>query len=120
MSRALSFIMANFRRDIGVTDLAALMGMSVWSFSRFFKRNSGISFTDYLTTIRIGHACKLLADTEIPVTDVCFEAGYANVSNFNRMFRAARGMTPSAYRRLAKHRIVTPLIAPALLSPPTI
>jgi AraC-like DNA-binding protein len=52
--------------------------------------------------LRIGRACKLLADSDMGVTDICFEIGYANISNFNRSFRQQRGMTPSAYRRLAR------------------
>ena len=105
MQQVLTHLVENFTQDIRLPDLARQLGMSEWAFSRFFKKNTGNSFTDYLTTLRIGFACKLLADTTRPVTDVCFEAGYANVSNFNRVFRAQRGMTPSAYRRLAQQRL---------------
>ena len=75
------------------------------TFSRFFKKNSGNSFIDHVTKLRIGRACKLLSDTEVPVTEICFQVGYLNISNFNRVFRAQRGMTPSAYRRLARRRM---------------
>lgn len=102
---ALAYILENFTRDICLPDLAGELGMSEWAFSRFFKKNRGSSFTDYVTTLRISYACKLLADTEMPVTDICFEIGYSNVSNFNRTFRSQRGMTPSAYRRLATQRV---------------
>ncbi len=79
--------------------------MSEWACSRFFKKNSGNSFTDYVAQLRVGHACKLLSETDLPVTDICFEVGYGNVSNFNRVFRLQRGLTPSAYRRLARNRV---------------
>jgi AraC-like DNA-binding protein len=102
---ALTYILANFTRDIHLPDLARRLNMSQWAFSRFFKKNSGNSFTDYVTTLRLGYACKLLADSEMPVTDICFEIGYANVSNFNRAFRSRRGMTPLGYRRLARQRV---------------
>ena len=104
VGEALTFIVENFRTDIRLGDLADRMGMSEWACSRFFKRNSGNSFTDYVARLRVGHACKLLAETEMPITDLCFEVGYNNVSNFNRTFRFQRGMTPSAYRRLARNR----------------
>jgi AraC-like DNA-binding protein len=101
---AIAFIRENFTRDLHLGEVAGLLGMSEWAFSRFFKRNSGSSFTDYLRTLRIGYACKLLADTDMPITDICFEIGYANVSNFNRNFHSQRGTTPSAYRRLSQQR----------------
>ncbi len=102
---AWTYILANFKRDIQLPDLARRLGMSEWACSRFFKKHSGNSFTDYVTTLRLGYACKLLADTDMPVTDICFETGYANVSNFNRIFRNRRAMTPLAYRRLARQRV---------------
>jgi AraC-like DNA-binding protein len=112
---ALGYILENFRRDIRLVDLAARMGMSEWACSRFFKKNSGNSFSDYVTILRIGAACKLLADSDMPITTICFEVGYANVSNFNRIFRAQRGMTPSAYRRLATQRRLVSPAAPRLV-----
>ena len=105
---ALAVVVEHFRRAIGLSDLARHLGMSDCACSRFFKRNSGNSFTDYVARLRVGHACKLLSETEMPVTDVCFEVGYGNVSNFNRVFRLQRGLTPSAYRRLARNRRLTP------------
>jgi AraC-like DNA-binding protein len=105
---AFAFVVENFRRDIRLTDLADHLGLSESACSRFFKKNSGNSFTDYVAQLRIGHACKLLSETGLPVTDVCFEVGYGNLSNFNRIFRQQRGLTPSAYRRLARNRRITP------------
>lgn len=101
---ASGFIVENFRTDIRLGDLACHLGMSEWACSRFLKKTCGNSFTDMLAQLRIGHACKLLSETDLPVTDVCFEIGYGNVSNFNRVFRLQRGLTPSAYRRLARNR----------------
>lgn len=113
---ALGYILDNFRRDIRLADLATRLGMSEWACSRFFKKNCGNSFSDYLTILRIGAACKLLADSDMPITAICFEVGYANVSNFNRIFRAQRGMTPSAYRRLAARRRLVSPVGPRLAS----
>ena len=57
-----------------------------------------------MTKLRISRACDLLANSGLPVTDVCYEVGYSNISNFNRNFRRQRGSTPTEYRRLAKRR----------------
>jgi AraC-like DNA-binding protein len=102
---ALTHIRENFTRDLALAELAGLLCMSEWAFSRFFKKNSGSSFTDYLRSLRVAYACKLLADTAMPITDICFEIGYANVSNFNRNFLRQRGMTPSSYRRMSQQRM---------------
>ena len=97
-----AYLVENFTQDIRLPDIARRFGMNEWTFSRRFQKNSGKSFTDYLTTLRLSQVCKLLADSEMPVTDICFEVGYTNVSNFNRAFRKARGMPPTLYRRLAR------------------
>ncbi len=115
VGKALSFIFDNFRRDIRLADLAGALGLSEWACSRFFKKNTGNSFTDYVTMLRLGDACKLLSSSDMSVTDICYEVGYANVSNFNRTFLRLRGLTPSAYRRLARNRKIS--IAPRISAP---
>ena len=107
VGEALSFIFENFRHDIRLADLAGALGLSEWACSRFFKKNTGNSFTDYVTMLRLGDACKLLSSSDMSVTDICYEVGYANVSNFNRTFLRLRGLTPSAYRRLARKRKIS-------------
>ena len=108
MCMALAFAVKNATADIRLSDLAAHLGMSEWACSRFFKRNTGNTFTDYVAQLRIGHACKLLSETDLTMTEICFEVGYRNLSNFNRSFRLQRSLTPSSYRRLARNRRVTP------------
>lgn len=111
VAAAFGFIVENFRRDIRLGDLADHLGMSEWTCSRFFKRHSGHSFTDHMAQLRVSHACELLSGTAMPVTEVCYEVGFGNVSNFNRLFRLQRGLTPSAYRRLARNRRPAPVTA---------
>ena len=108
MGVALAFVVKNATADIRLSDLAAHLGMSEWACSRFFKRNTGNTFTDYVAQLRIGHACKLLSETDLTMTEICFEAGYRNLSNFNRSFQLQRSLTPSSYRRLARNRRVAP------------
>lgn len=104
IQRILAHVLGNFAADIRISHVAEMAGMNESTFSRFFKRNTGNTFTDHLTKLRIGRACDLLANSGLPVTDICYEVGYSNISNFNRTFRQQRGNTPSAYRRLAQHR----------------
>lgn len=109
LQRALSHIFANLSEEIRLPELAEKAGMSESAFSRFFKKNSGHSFTDHVNQLRIWKASQLLAETDMPVTDVCFEVGYRNLSNFNRTFLRHHGITPSKYRSLSVLRRTTPL-----------
>jgi AraC-like DNA-binding protein len=101
MQRCSSFIYDRMATDLSLSDVAKVAGMTESTFSRFFQKNSGRSFTDYLTELRIGRACRLLGETQQPVSGICYEVGYLNLSNFNRNFLKRRGMTPSQYRDLA-------------------
>lgn len=113
IQRVLAHVLENFTNELRLGELATRFAMSPSAFSRFFARNVGNSFTDYVTALRIGFACKLLADTDNPVTAICYESGYTNVSNFNRIFRQLRGITPSAYRRLSRQRSIHRSHAPS-------
>lgn len=104
LQRALIYIFENVARDIHLAEVANLAGMSETAFSRFFKKNTGNSFTDHVNKLRVWQACKLLAETDMPITEICFEVGYLNISNFNRTFLLHHKMTPSAYRRLTGQR----------------
>lgn len=86
-------------------DVAAAVGLESSAFSRAFKRLTGLAFSDYSRSVRVWRARTLLTETEKPVTDICFEAGFNNLSNFNRYFRRETGLTPRAYRQAARIRV---------------
>ncbi|MFL9897303.1 AraC family transcriptional regulator [Paraburkholderia fungorum] len=99
INHALSYIGKNLSNDLRESDLAQLAGQSVSAFSRYFRRHTGLPFVQYVNRMRINLACQLLADDELSVTDICFKAGFNNLSNFNRQFLAVKGMAPSKFRR---------------------
>jgi AraC-like DNA-binding protein len=105
---ALDYIQRNFLDRPTCADVAAIIGMSESAFSRFFKAQTGNTYSDHLSSLRIWTAQKRLAETEVPITDICFEAGFNNISNFNRIFLRAAGMTPSKYRNAARKRHASP------------
>lgn len=84
--------------------VAADLGMSESRFSRFFRRATGNTFTDFVNQVRVNRACQLLMETDRQVTRICYEVGFNNVANFNRRFREVKGMTPSEFRHQAEHR----------------
>ena len=70
---------------------AAELGMSESRFSRFFRRATGNTFTDFVNRVRINRACQLLMETDRLVTHICYEVGFNNVANFNRRFLRDQG-----------------------------
>ncbi len=92
------FISDNFRRDIPLTEVAQVAGMTVPSFCRYFKKVTGNTFINYLTNFRIVYACKLLGDDHSAITEVAYDSGFNSQSQFNRAFRKFVGRTPSEYR----------------------
>ncbi len=102
INRAIDFLIGNLTGEISLSDVARHCGMSDSAFSRFFKKNTGHGFVRYLNRMRVNRACMLLAQSDMPIIDVCFEAGFSNLSNFNRQFLAFSGHTPSEYRRQVK------------------
>jgi AraC-like DNA-binding protein len=107
MQRAIIHIHGHFTEKIQLPDVAAVANMSTNKFSRFFSKNTGRSFTDYVVSLRIGRACRLLSESDKPVIDICYEVGYTNLSNFNRSFLRHVGKSPSVYRRAAHGKRVS-------------
>lgn len=93
------YIMQNFDKDISLSEIAAVSSMGVTAFCNFFKEQFRVTFVEYLTTVRIGHACKLLSQNDRNVVEVAYECGFNNLANFNRQFKKLKCMTPSDYRK---------------------
>ena len=93
------FTAENSTRSIPLSQAASAAHMSVPAFTRFFRKSTGKTFLEYLTEVRVGTACKLLVETDKTVTEVCFAAGFNNVSTFNRRFLEVKGVTPREFRR---------------------
>jgi AraC-like DNA-binding protein len=94
-------------QPLSAADAATELGMTDSRFSRFFRRATGNSFTDFVNLVRVNRACHLLMQTDRRVTDICYEVGFHNVANFNRRFRDIKGMTPSEFRQQSEHRFGT-------------
>jgi len=97
-------IMSDFAQPLSAADFAADLGMSESRFSRFFRRATGNTFTDFVNRIRVQRACHLLMTTDGLVTHICYEVGFNNVANFNRRFLEVKGLTPTQFRRQASGR----------------
>lgn len=89
----------HFLNPISLQEIAGITSMSIPTFCRFFKRNIKKSYFDFIKEIRIGHACKLLRETNKPVLDICYESGYNSWAHFSKQFKDVSRITPSQYRK---------------------
>ncbi len=99
MSKVHEFVMDHFQQDIKQEELAALINMTSSSFSRYFKSRMNKSFSDFLSEVRISHACKLLHTENLNISEISYESGFNTLSNFNRQFKEKMGVTPKIYKR---------------------
>lgn len=100
INRVDEYLKANFTRPITLGEVAEIANMSESAFSHFFKRSTNKSFTQFLIDLRLGHAARLLLDTQENISQICYACGFNNVSNFNRLFKKHKGTTPQDYRKL--------------------
>lgn len=90
--------------DLSVADLGRRVHMSLSTLHRLFRRHTHMSVTDYVAQLRIGRASALLIAGGRPVSHIADEAGYRNLANFHRQFKAAKGLTPRAFRQAYRER----------------
>ena len=102
-----NYISKNYMDEIRLDTLADIAGMSPSAFSRFFKLHTGRNLTDYIIDIRLGSASRLLVDTSQSVSEISFQCGFNNLSNFNRIFKKKKGCSPTEFREYyRKTRII--------------
>lgn len=98
MSDVYTYIRENYFKAIPLKKISKVANMSPIAFSRYFKKNSGAGFVEYLNRVRTNKACYLLRETEYAVHDIARECGFASISNFNKQFRKTEGKSPRDFR----------------------
>ncbi|HEX5551985.1 MAG TPA: AraC family transcriptional regulator [Chitinophagaceae bacterium] len=99
IDRVFRFVINNYHRNISLDEVAALTQLTPQSFCRFFKNRTRKSFIEFVNEVRIGQACKKLAEEEWTVAEIAYACGFSNLSNFNRFFKNYTGKTPRVYRQ---------------------
>lgn len=99
LNKVCSYTLVNYKKDITLQEIAAISNLSVTSFCRYFKLMTKKTYSDFLTEIRISHACRFLVEDKLPTEVLCFECGFNNISNFYRHFKKITNMTPLEYKR---------------------
>lgn len=98
VSKVCRHVEENISHKITLSDAAKMVNMSDSAFSHFFKKQTGISFITYINNLRVAKACDLLANTNLSASEICYDCGFNNKSNFIRLFSKRKNMTPIEYR----------------------
>ena len=98
LHRIFHFVENHFAGECTLSALADALGYDYAYLSRYFKRTVGMPFNTYVNHYRLSHACYLMENRRLSVTQCALDSGYASVQSFNRNFKLAFGITPTAYR----------------------
>jgi AraC family transcriptional regulator len=99
LRRVKEFVDAQISKDITISGLAAVAGLSQFHFIRAFKDSTGLSPYQYILSERIHRATRLLSERDLSIADVALAVGFSDASQLNRVFRKFVGVTPTAFRR---------------------
>lgn len=99
LNTVFEFVIKNYHRDIQISEVAKMINMAENSFSRYFSQRTRKTFTTFVNELRLSNACKLLIENKLSISQICFECGYNNLSNFNRQFRHAYNNNPSNHKK---------------------
>ena len=92
------YINSHISDELRLEQIADQVGMTPSAFSRYFKLRTGKNLSEYIIDLRLGLAARRLVDTADGVSEICWNCGFNNLSNFNRLFRKRKGCSPTEFR----------------------
>jgi AraC-like DNA-binding protein len=101
----IEYVNENYGEEIPLAAVSAHVNMSESRFSRFFRKATDSTFTDFVNRVRVHKACELLMHSETQISSICYAVGFNNLANFNRRFREVKDTTPSEFRHQAMARL---------------
>ena len=104
IGKAIPYLLTDISQNISLTDISALCGLTPAYFSTLFRREMGMSFTEWINETRLAHAKRLLEENDRSVLDISLACGYNTASHFYRMFHRDTGMSPTEYREQFRKR----------------
>jgi AraC-like DNA-binding protein/ligand-binding sensor protein len=96
--RARAYILANHADPINLAKVAQAMHVSTFYFCKLFKKSTGVTFTEYLSRVRVEKAKNLLLNPHLRVSEIAYDVGFQSLTHFNRVFRQVVGQSPTEYR----------------------
>ena len=101
IQKALEYIVQHFHEEISMKEMLLITSMSNSAFCNSFKKICRMTFKEYLLNVRVGYACKLLTEDTLNISQIAYNCGFENLSNFNRQFKKIKKITPSQFRQKA-------------------
>ena len=102
--KVLSFLVENYKNEIGLEEVAQIGGFSKTAFCRFFKAHSGKTFMEFVLDYRLKAACQLLLRSNLAAKEIAYEVGFQDLPYFYRAFKKVMGMSPMKYRKFIKDK----------------
>jgi AraC-like DNA-binding protein len=90
---------ANYKNKIHLEEIADVANISPNSFCRYFKSHTKKTYSQFLTEIKVGQACKLLIENNLNIKQVCYESGFNNFASFHKCFKSITGRSPLTYQK---------------------
>ena len=97
LTKVMLFLNTNYQQKIELGKVADIANLHPSAFCRYFKSKTGKSLSEYVNDMRVSYACRLIIDGKMSISQIGFESGFNNLSNFNRTFKKNTGFTPSDY-----------------------
>ena len=97
MAKVLHYINTSYQQKVELEKVASIANLHPSAFCRYFKEKTGKSLSEYLNNMRLSYACRLILEGNLSISQVCFESGFNNLSNFNRTFKKHTAYTPTEY-----------------------
>jgi len=99
INKVMTYLMENYTQEIKLKEIASMVSLNKSSFCRYFKYRTHKTCSQFLNEIRIAHACKLLINKNMTISEICYETGYNNISHFNRQFKLLTNSTAREYAK---------------------
>ena len=99
INKIYAYSLANFKKKILLEEISEIAHVSPNSFCRYFKARTRKTYSKFLMELRIGHACKLFLETDLNVSQVCYECGFNNHANFYKCFKSIKGKPPYEFKK---------------------
>lgn len=104
INKVFEYSMQHFKQKIQLSEVASLTNQSISAFSHYFKKATKKTYIQFLTEIRITHACHLIEHTQQSITEICYASGYQNWANFSKQFKQIVGKSPMQLRKEVRQK----------------
>jgi len=99
LNKVIEFTFKEFQRTITLKEVSALANLTPEAFCKYFKTRTRKTYINFLNEIRINHACRLLTEDK-SIAGICYDCGFTNLSNFNRIFKKIKNVSPGEWRKI--------------------